>query len=61
MKVGLDLHVELAGLVLAELVVLLEDLAQAHRIDLGIAPAPLRLGYQAIHLHGQANQLSASC
>jgi len=44
------LHVCLASLVPAQFVVLLEDLAQAHRVYLSIAAAPLCSGHQIIHL-----------
>ena len=53
MATGAYLHVSVAELVLAQLVMLLQDLAQADSIDLRIAPAPLRLDHQVVHLQSE--------
>ena len=56
MATGAYLHVGVAELVLAQLVMLLEDLAQAHSVDLRIAPAPLRLDHQVVHLQSEVRR-----
>ena len=55
MATGAYLHVGIAKLVLAHLVVLLQDLAQAHGIDLRIATAPLRLDHQVVQLQSETS------